>query len=109
MNTPTPPVIDGVRILSDDVVFLNRQLEIELAGSSADQGRLQYQARVIHTLQEMIRAYQCQNRRLVAGLGLDQPESMEAFRIWSSAHESIRRCDEQIDTIRDYTQDELGV
>lgn len=96
-------------IQSDDVEFLNQQLQIEIAGNDRDRATIQNQARIIHTLQEIIRAYQDQNQRLVSGLGIEQPESMEAFKLWLSAHESLRRCNEQIETIQSYTEDDLGI
>lgn len=97
-------------IQSDDVEFLNQQLQIEIAGNDRDRATIQNQARIIHTLQEIIRAYQEQNERLLKALGThDWTQTMQEFCTWSNAHEAMRRCDEQIETIRDYTEDDLGI
>lgn len=89
---------------------LQQLLFAESKSNSRKQDTIQNQARIIHTLQEIIRAYQAQNQRLVCGsLGVEQPESMEAFKLWLSAHDAIRCCNERIETIQSYTEDDLGI
>lgn len=98
-----------IQSTSEEYKILQSMLFAESESNSQKRDTIQNQARIIHTLQEIIRAYQAQNQRLVSGLGIEQPESMEAFKLWLSAHESLRRCNEQIETIQSYTEDDLGI
>ncbi len=95
---------------TEEYKALQQLLFAESDSNSQKQDTIQNQARIIHTLQEIIRAYQEQNQRLLTALGThDKTETMQEFYTWSNAHEAMRRCDAQIETIREYTQDDLGI